>query len=1156
MEHIAEISAIILATMAVLTFVFQYVFRNSKSSSEHARQRKYPQLKGVQRSARTKKRQITNLSQAPLNIDFFGREDDLRLLNKLILGQSVNLIMIQGFGGVGKSTLIARCARDLQNKFDICIFKKFTSPWPLAMVMSEILEQLEVPISDEEMDCQKLSSLLLEELKPLKSLIVFDNIETVIGKSGKDAGVDNEYDIFLAQWSSATSNSTLILTGRQSPTFIRNNEGEKKSTRLIRLSGLQLPAAKNLMLSIAPLHGSSDDWKSVYEIYQGNALALELISRHIRDVFAGELRIFLQSGKAIVGDIESLITWHVERLKEPELGLMFWLAIYREPVSIETLSAAIIEYEIKDNLHSLVQTLNTKIPLEKTHLQFSLQPVLMEHMTEKLIRSIDGAIYVGSSDILEKVTNKLITQASAEIEQQSRLTILRRISLRRLDAKGHIQDAQIRSIIKPILNRLTERFVNANRVAQVLFGLISLARSPTASSDYLASNIINLMREIRLDLSDFDFSNLCLRGADLTDLKLHRTSFRSSVFVGCIFTFPLGSPFRLLFINNTDIVVVGDSNGDITFVNVKTNEFLRRIDAHKIHIRALAYDPTRHEIISGSEDRSLRFWNADTGNLVTEVIIHSNWINDVVMLGDKVISASEDQSIAVCDRESNRILKHFRMPETPLTRLCVNQDTQMLFGADCSGNIWEIDIFYPSEPRKLVSLGEWITAIAINTSATRLVAGSAFGVIYVIDIGEANLMVRLDGHDHGVESVSFMRNEDAFLSVGGDGVVKFWNTNELQSMRILQRSATRIRDVAISDNDEFVSVCAEDQRIHTWTLQNGKFHGSLRGLVDGIICFAVDCDGHRAVTGGDNGVIRAWDLREGKQIKETIIPQYRFWAVAMTTDGNLMATGGVDQKLRIWRTESLECVRIFDRQRSWIKAVVISANGERIISASMDGRAICVDTHNLDIEWEKDFERRQFFGAGITDDGKVVALCDASGDVILLNGKTGESLRTVCHHDGRARHVVFSGSGQIMYCCSEDCTISEVDVKTGKLLRRFGPTSGMIWFIDISHETNRLVSCDESNVVNLWDICSGNSIRQYLGHTSRVYNVRFCARGSQIVTAGEDRRLIVWCGETGRKLVEMSYPKLYQDADFRDVTGLSDAQLWQISSLGGYISQS
>ncbi len=69
-------------------------------------------------------------------------------------------------------------------------------------------------------------------------------------------------------------------------------------------------------------------------------------------------------------------------------------------------------------------------------------------------------------------------------------------------------------------------------------------------------------------------------------------------------------------------------------------------------VRSVAFSPDGHHIVSGSKDRTIRVWNATTGETVVGRITgHTDWVNSVAFSpdGHHIVSGSKDRTIRVWD---------------------------------------------------------------------------------------------------------------------------------------------------------------------------------------------------------------------------------------------------------------------------------------------------------------------------------------------------------------------------------------------------------------------------------------------------------------------------------------------------------------------------
>ena len=78
------------------------------------------------------------------------------------------------------------------------------------------------------------------------------------------------------------------------------------------------------------------------EVYAGNPLALKIVAQTIVDLFDGQIALFIEQGEVVFGGVRALLDEQYARLSATEQDLLEWLAILREPVSLQELQAALV----------------------------------------------------------------------------------------------------------------------------------------------------------------------------------------------------------------------------------------------------------------------------------------------------------------------------------------------------------------------------------------------------------------------------------------------------------------------------------------------------------------------------------------------------------------------------------------------------------------------------------------------------------------------------------------------------------------------------------------------------------------------------------------------------------------------------------------------
>ena len=271
-----------------------------------------------------------------------------------------------------------------------------------------------------------------------------DNIEAILAQD-KEAGQYKQgyenYQQLIELFGDLEHQSCLILTSREKPKTIATLENPGNCVYSYPLEGLKDEDAKKLLQKTVDieLKGSENDFEYLINQYQGIPLYLELVGKYISELYAGNINLFLNDKNKVFGDIRDFLDQHYNRLSEREKEIMNWLAIHRDPISLSELKTNILSKELTIATPDIIQSLNRRTSLveslEAESKKFSLQPVLIEYVTKRLIDNIVQEIKEAKVDLLRKY---------ALIQEQ---------------AKDYVRKSQICVILEPISDKLKYEYL-------------------------------------------------------------------------------------------------------------------------------------------------------------------------------------------------------------------------------------------------------------------------------------------------------------------------------------------------------------------------------------------------------------------------------------------------------------------------------------------------------------------------------------------------------------------------------------------------------------------------------------------------------------------------------------------------------------------------
>ncbi len=357
----------------------------------------------------TKSRQLAHLHQEDLgeapNVSvFYGRTEELAKLEQWIVIDRCRLVALLGMGGIGKTALSVKLAEQIQNEFDYLIWRSLRNAPPVENILVDLIKFLS---NQQETDLQDTVngkvSRLINYLRSSRCLLVLDNAESIL-RGGDRAGQYREgyegYGELLRQLGELPHQSCLVLTSREKPKEIALLEGQTRPVRSLQLNGLDATDVKSIFTEYGSFSGSEDEWRVVVEYYAGNPLALKIAASAIQEILNGNIpefiEIYLKPGKVLFDDIRDILDEQFNRLSASEKEIMYWLAINREPVSDLKLQEDIVLSGAQQKLIADLASLKRRSLIERGEAGFTLQNVVMEYMTDQLIKKVSEEIRTGA----------------------------------------------------------------------------------------------------------------------------------------------------------------------------------------------------------------------------------------------------------------------------------------------------------------------------------------------------------------------------------------------------------------------------------------------------------------------------------------------------------------------------------------------------------------------------------------------------------------------------------------------------------------------------------------------------------------------------------------------------------------------------------------
>lgn len=540
---------------------------------------------------------------------------------------------------------------------------------------------------------------------------------------------------------------------------------------------------------------------------------------------------------------------------------------------------------------------------------------------------------------------------------------------------------------------------------------------------------------------------------------------------------------------------------------------------HTGAVQSVAFSPDGTCVISSAADKSIKLWDAQSGECLQSFEGHTGSIYSVAFNpeGTRVISGADDNNIKLWDVQSGECLQIFEGHTSMLWNVAFNSEgTHVISGAsDNSIKLWDInsgDCLHSFEGHT-----DSVTSVAFNLEGTLVISGSFDNSIKFWDVKSGECLRSLVGHVSGVTSIDFNFEGTQMISSSLDNMLKLWDVQSGECVKTFENNKDWMISAAINSKGIHV-ITSENNSVILWDVQSGECLQKFEGHTSTVWSVAFNPEGTRVISGAADNSIKLWDAQSGECLQTFEGYIGGIITVAFNSEGTSVISCADDNSIKLWGVQSGKCLQNFEGHTSSVNSVAFNPEGTRVISGANDNSIKLWDAQSGECLQSLKGHSGKVRIVVFNPEGTQVISAAADSSIKLWDAQSGECLQSLEENYGRVNNIAFNPEGTQVILAAADSSIKLWDLQSGECLQNFeGHTDG-VRSVAFNPEGTWVISGAADNSIKLWDVQSGKCLQCFEGHTDGVLSVVFNPEGTHVISGADDNSIKLWDAQSGKCL--------------------------------------
>jgi WD40 repeat protein len=557
------------------------------------------------------------------------------------------------------------------------------------------------------------------------------------------------------------------------------------------------------------------------------------------------------------------------------------------------------------------------------------------------------------------------------------------------------------------------------------------------------------------------------------------------------------------------------------------------LDGDSAALRTVAWSPDGRLLAAGGSDGSVKIWDVDTTKLFVKLDGKSS-IKTVVWHpdGTRLAAGCTDGTVIIWDVETEREPLSFVAHSQPRGTRSIAWSLEGRWLATCGDEEVKIWDGLSDKLLKPLEAGPRVDCVCWSRDGKRLAAGfrkESLGRVKVWDTSSWEELEAGSALDDEPHTLAWSWDGRWLAAASVDQQIAIWNTKSWDDFPGYQLGHEGMsHSLAWQPHGVLLASAGGNGVVKVWNPLESKEPVRLRGHAGKVLSVTWNPAGTRVASASQDGTVKVWD--PAQEQRSGVLPGE--FPATWSPDGQLLAMeDGVAGVVRVVDASSGETVRKLGPYKlDAPQGLAFHPSSPWLAVASGGGTDNLVwDWQSGDVVYPFGEKTKGFVCVDWASNGELLAAGRKEGSFVIYDAATGERVKVLRGHEGRAVDAAWSPDGERLATVSQDQSVRIWERDTWgepRVVRRpspsnpsdhSGPMDGLSW----SPDSDRLATGGSEGTISIWDVATGDEVVKLSRHSARTLSVSWSPDGSRMASGSEDRTIKIWDVSTGRELLTL-----------------------------------